>query len=67
MSETNLNQFEEVPPTGTFTLQNSPLLKVRLEGESVQAKLRSMAAYRVRWGSLTRVCALAFDGSSVGG
>jgi uncharacterized protein (AIM24 family) len=46
MSETNLNQFKEVTPSGTFTLQNSSLLKVRLEGNSVQAKLGSMVAYQ---------------------
>ena len=46
VSETNLNQFEEVAPTGTFTLQNSSLLKVRLDGDSVQAKLGSMVAYQ---------------------
>lgn len=46
MSETNLDQFREVAPTGTFTLQNSSLLKVRLDGNSVQAKLGSMVAYQ---------------------
>jgi uncharacterized protein (AIM24 family) len=46
VSETNLNQFKEVTPTGTFTLQNSSLLKVRLEGNAVQAKLGSMVAYQ---------------------
>ena len=46
MSETNLSQFKEVTPSGTFTLQNSSLLKVRLEGNSVQAKLGSMVAYQ---------------------
>jgi uncharacterized protein (AIM24 family) len=46
VSETNLNQFKEVTPSGTFTLQNSSLLKVRLEGNSVQAKLGSMVAYQ---------------------
>jgi len=44
VSETNLSQFKEVTPSGTFTLQNSSLLKVRLEGNSVQAKLGSMVA-----------------------
>ncbi len=38
MDETNLNQFREVTPSGTFTLQNSSLLKVRLDGNAVQAK-----------------------------
>ena len=46
MSETNLNQFKEVTASGTFTLQNSSLLKVRLEGNAVQAKLGSMVAYQ---------------------
>ena len=46
MSETNLSQFREVAPSGTFTLQNSSLLKVRLDGNSVQAKLGSMVAYQ---------------------
>ena len=46
MSETNLNQFREVTPSGTFTLQNSSLLKVRLDGGSVQVKLGSMVAYQ---------------------
>ena len=46
MTETNLNQFKEVTPGGTFTLQNSSLLKVRLEDDVVQAKLGSMVAYQ---------------------
>ncbi len=46
MTETNLNQFKEVTPSGTFTLQNSSLLKVRLDGNAVQAKLGSMVAYQ---------------------
>ncbi len=46
MDETNLNQFKEVAPGGTFTLQNSSLLKVRLEDNVVQAKLGSMVAYQ---------------------
>ena len=46
MSETNLSQFREVTPSGTFTLQNSSLLKVRLDGDSVQARLGSMVAYQ---------------------
>lgn len=46
MDETNLNQFREVTPSGTFTLQNSSLLKVRLDGDSVQAKLGSMVGYQ---------------------
>ena len=46
MSETNLEQFREVSPAGRFTLQNSSLLKVRLENDTVQAKLGSMVAYQ---------------------
>jgi len=46
MSETNLSQFREVTPSGTFTLQNSSLLKVRLDGDSVQANLGTMVAYQ---------------------
>ena len=46
MSETNLEQFREVTPVGRFTLQNSSLLKVRLDNDSIQAKLGSMVAYQ---------------------
>ena len=46
MSETNLEQFREVTPEGRFTLQNSSMLKVRLEGDEIQAKLGSMVAYQ---------------------
>jgi uncharacterized protein (AIM24 family) len=46
VSETNLDQFREVVPAGRFTLQNSSLLKVRLENDSIQAKLGSMVAYQ---------------------
>ena len=46
VSQTKLNQFKEVTPTGTLTLQNSSLLKVRLDGDSVQAKLGSMVVYQ---------------------
>lgn len=46
MSETNLEQFREVTPAGRFTLQNSSLLKVRLDNDRVQAKLGSMVAYQ---------------------
>lgn len=42
MKETNLKQFEEVTPEGRFTLQNSSMLKVRLEGDHVQAEPGSM-------------------------
>ena len=46
MSETDLEQFREVTPAGRFTLQNSSLLKVRLDNDSIQAKLGSMVAYQ---------------------
>jgi len=46
VSETNLEQFREVTPAGRFTLQNSSLLKVRLDNDSIQAKLGSMVAYQ---------------------
>jgi hypothetical protein len=45
MSETDLEQFREVTPAGSFTVQNSSLLKVRMENDSIQAKLGSMVAY----------------------
>ena len=46
MSETNLEQYREVSPAGRFTLQNSSLLKVRLDNDTIQAKLGSMVAYQ---------------------
>jgi uncharacterized protein (AIM24 family) len=46
VSETNLEQFREVTAAGRFTLQNSSLLKVRLDHDSIQAKLGSMVAYQ---------------------
>ena len=46
VSETNLEQFREVTPAGRFTLQNSSLLKVRLDNDATQAKLGSMVAYQ---------------------
>jgi uncharacterized protein (AIM24 family) len=46
VSETNLQQFREVTPAGRFTLQNSAMLKVRLENDEIQAKLGSMVAYQ---------------------
>src|SRR5919206_658851 len=46
MSETNLEQFREVAPVGRFTLQNSAMLKVSLNGDQIQAKLGSMVAYQ---------------------
>ena len=46
VSETNLEQFREVSPAGRFTLQNSAMLKVSLEGDQIQAKVGSMVAYQ---------------------
>lgn len=46
MTETNLEQFKEVTPEGRFTLQNSSMLKVSLNGDQIQAKLGSMVAYQ---------------------
>jgi uncharacterized protein (AIM24 family) len=46
VSETNLEQYREVTPAGRFTLQNTSLLKVRLDNEAIQAKLGSMVAYQ---------------------
>ena len=46
MTETELGQFREVEPQGRFTRQNSSLLKVRLDGDQVQARLGSMVAYQ---------------------
>lgn len=46
MTETELGQFREVEAQGRFTRQNSSLLKVRLDGDQVQARLGSMVAYQ---------------------
>ncbi|AHY48039.1 hypothetical protein RradSPS_2756 [Rubrobacter radiotolerans] len=46
MSETDLSRFTEVSPEGRFTLQNSAMLKVRLQDDEVQALLGSMVAYQ---------------------
>jgi uncharacterized protein (AIM24 family) len=46
VSETNLEQVREVSSAGRFTLQNSAMLKVSLEGDQIQAKLGSMVAYQ---------------------
>lgn len=46
MTETELGQFREVEAQGRFTLQNSSLLKVRLDGDQVQARLGSMVAHQ---------------------
>src|SRR3954465_4077905 len=44
--QTTLAQFNETTSQEAFALQNSKLLKVRLEAVTVQAKLGSMAAYQ---------------------
>lgn len=41
-----LAQFSETTSTDAFTLQNSKLLKVRLEAVAIQAKIGSMVAYQ---------------------
>jgi uncharacterized protein (AIM24 family) len=44
--QTTLGQFNEVQSQQPFTLQNSKLLKIRLDQVTVQAKLGSMVAYQ---------------------
>jgi uncharacterized protein (AIM24 family) len=44
--QTSLAQFAETQSTDAFALQNSKLLKVRLDEVTVQAKLGSMVAYQ---------------------
>jgi uncharacterized protein (AIM24 family) len=44
--ETTLEQFSETTSADAFSLQNSKLLKVRLEQVTIQAKLGSMVAYQ---------------------
>jgi|SRR5439155_3212667 len=44
--ETSLQQFSETQSTEPFALQNSKLLKVRLDQGTIQAKLGSMVAYQ---------------------
>src|SRR4029078_3398047 len=44
--ENSLAQFAETTSTEAFSLQNSKLLKVRLEEVTIQAKLGSMVAYQ---------------------
>lgn len=46
LSETNLREFGEVASSERFTLQNSAMLKVKLEDDEVQALLGSMVAYQ---------------------
>ena len=44
--KTTLAQFNETQAQDAFALQNSKLLKVRLQAVTVQAKLGSMVAYQ---------------------
>ncbi|ADB53094.1 AIM24 family protein [Conexibacter woesei] len=44
--DSTLAQFSETTSTDAFTLQNSKLLKVRLEAVTIQAKIGSMVAYQ---------------------
>jgi uncharacterized protein (AIM24 family) len=44
--QTSLQQFAETQSTEAFALQNSKLLKVRLQEGTIQAKLGSMVAYQ---------------------
>ncbi len=44
--QTTLAQFNETQSTDSFTLQNSKLLKVRLDQVTIQSKLGSMVAYQ---------------------
>lgn len=44
--QSTLEQFAETTSIDAFTLQNSKLLKVRLESVTIQAKIGSMVAYQ---------------------
>lgn len=44
--DSTLAQFSETTSTDAFTLQNSKLLKVRLDAVTIQAKIGSMVAYQ---------------------
>ena len=44
--QTTLEQYDEVQSSESFTLQNGKLLKISLQGITVQAKLGSMVAYQ---------------------
>ena len=46
--QTTLAQYNETQSTDSFALQNSKLLKVRLDQVTIQAKLGSMVAYQGR-------------------
>src|SRR3990170_4304091 len=44
--QSSLGEFQETSSQEAFSLQNSKLLKVRLEAVTIQAKLGSMVAYQ---------------------
>ena len=44
--QTSLSQYQETQSADSFALQNSKLLKVRLDQVTIQAKLGSMVAYQ---------------------
>src|SRR6476661_1431035 len=44
--QSTLEQFQETESQDAFALQNSKLLKVRLDQVTIQAKLGSMVAYQ---------------------
>src|SRR3954465_1366569 len=44
--QTSLQQFSETQSQDAFALQNSKLLKVRLDQGTIQAKIGSMVAYQ---------------------
>src|SRR3954451_9684219 len=44
--QSSLSQFAETQSTDAFALQNSKLLKVRLEDVTIQAKLGPMVAFQ---------------------
>ena len=44
--QSSLGEFKETTSTDAFALQNSKLLKVRLDQVTIQAKLGSMVAYQ---------------------
>ncbi len=44
--QSTLSEFQETQSQETFTLQNSKLLKVRLENVTIQSKLGAMVAYQ---------------------
>src|SRR3954465_14738668 len=46
LMQTTLGQFNETQSQDAFALQNSKLLKVRLDEVTVQARLGSMVAYQ---------------------